>query len=56
MLKACGGALKAWQRGADGDMHCRDIGVIQFDADIGDTLIDLEVVDQETLQQARLEA
>lgn len=50
------GALKAWQRGADGTMHCRDVGVIQFDADIGDTLIDLEVVDQETLRQARQEA
>ena len=50
------GALKAWQRGADGAMHCRDTGVIQFDADIGDTLIDLEVVDQETLRQARQEA
>lgn len=50
------GALRAWQRNDQGSMTSRDLCIIQYDADVGDTLIDLELLDASELQQARQEA
>lgn len=49
-------ALTSWRREATGVLQSRDIGVIPYDQDIGDTLFDFEVISAEQLAEARAEA